>query len=102
MVREMGLEITGARSMGCAQPAASAAPKNTAGKNSVRFIVSALRVHRIERWGRGGSPLLKNGVDRGQDGQRGKRGDDQPANHRTAERRRLRSALTEADRHRDH
>ena len=60
------------------------------------------RVHRVQRWRMDGCFSLKNGVNRRQDSQSSERRNDQPADHRAAQRRRLRSALAEPDRHRQH
>src|ERR1700722_18521387 len=102
MVREIGLETTGASSIGCAQAAASAAMKYAARKLLVRFIVSAFGVHWVQGWRRDGCCALKNSVDRWQDSQGGESRNNQSTNYRAAERRRLRSALAKSNRHRQH
>src|ERR1035441_7474925 len=99
MVRETGFETTGARALVCAKAMA----RNAGTKEYLsRIIISARRVHRIERWGSYGCLALENCVDRRQDGEGGERGGDQAADDRAGERRGLRGALAEADGHGRH
>src|ERR1019366_10231387 len=99
MVRETGFDTTGTRALVCAATTA----RNTGTTEALsRIIISARRVHRIERWGSDGCLALENCVYRRQDGESGERGGGEAAHDGAGEGRRLRAAFTEADGHGRH
>src|ERR1035437_2370247 len=68
----------------------------------VRVIISARRVHRIQRWRSNRCLALEDDIDRRQNAQGRKGGDDQTADDGAGQRRRLSTAFAETDGHGRH
>src|SRR5438132_3536568 len=99
MVRDTGLDTTAAISGAC--PKASCASETAMIVLNMTFllpiIITTPGIHRVQRRRGHRSPALENGIYRGQDRERRKRGQDQPADNGTAKGRRQSSALSETD-----